>query len=549
MNDYEVIVIGSGATGGVAALTFAEAGVKVLVVEAGPKYTSEEAIGSEPINTLNRINGIVSGKRRIQAQHPGYWKSNPLLFSNEKDNPYTFPQNKPFIWTQGKQLGGRSLTWGGITLRLSDYEFKASLNDGYGSEWPIKYSDLSPHYESLESRLGIRGSRDGLKQLPDGNYLDPLPFTVEENEFANKVRQRLGYPVIHSRGFGPFKSNEDGEWPKYSSLGSTLKAAIETGNVQIISNQKVERIIMNKDRTRAESILIVDQNNGQRSKLRAELFILCASTIQSIRILLSSEENECEKGLIDPSQKIGKNIMDHISMCRFFTIKNRNDLEHQKPSKISKTLSGAGSFFIPLGSRLERQDDNNFIRGYGIWGGIGRFEPPKCLKRFPNHSTGFLIGHGEVLARENNKVTLSNKKDKWGISVPHIEFMWGNNERNMSNHMNKTLISIIEKAGGEMLPLKDIFKFPFVEPLIEGAVALGNEPPPPGYYIHEVGGAAMGSKEGNSVVDRFNRLWRCQNVLVVDGACWPTSAWQSPTLTMMAIARRACQSALKHQND
>ena len=140
---YEAIVIGSGATGGVAALTLAEAGVRVLVVEAGPQLSPQEAMGSEPRNTFRRLAGLISGDKRIQAQHPGFWKANPLLYANEKENPYDCPPNQPFIWTQGRQIGGRSLTWGGITLRLSDNEFKASQKDGFGPKWPIEYKDIS----------------------------------------------------------------------------------------------------------------------------------------------------------------------------------------------------------------------------------------------------------------------------------------------------------------------------------------------------------------------------------------------------------------------
>ena len=119
----------------------------------------------------------------------------------------------------------------------------------------------------------------------------------------------------------------------------------------------------------------------------------------------------------------------------------------------------------------------------------------------------------------------------------------------MVNHMNKIIVKCIKTSGGDVLPLKDIFKMPFIEPIVAKSLAVQENAPPPGYYIHEVGGAPMGFKEENSVVNQINRLWRCKNVLVVDGACWPTSGWQSPTLTMMAITRRACLEALRPQNE
>ena len=128
---YEVIIIGSGATGGMAALTMAKAGVRVLVIERGPELEIKQANGTEPCNMLKRLIGVTTGKYQNQPQHPGFWKSNPLLYADKKANPYTYPEKAPFMWTQGNQVGGRSLTWGGITLRLCNEDFEASKNKEY----------------------------------------------------------------------------------------------------------------------------------------------------------------------------------------------------------------------------------------------------------------------------------------------------------------------------------------------------------------------------------------------------------------------------------
>ncbi len=545
---YEVIVVGSGATGGIAALTLAQAGVRVLVVESGDNLSAKQAIGSEPLNTMKRVSSLINGQHRHQIHHPGYWKANPILYSNENSNPYTYPDNSPFYWTQGQQIGGRSLTWGGITLRLSDLEFKASKRDGFGPCWPIGYQDLEEHYSAIEKILKIYGNKDGLEQLPDGKYIGKIDPTPSEIYFGESIQKELGLPFISSRGFGPKNLYSDNGWPVSSSLGSTLSMALSTKNVEIVSNQKVEKIIIDNHNNSAKGVIIIDQKNGNRTKLKAKLIVLCSSTIQSIRILLSSREDNQKGGLVDPSNKLGKSLMDHVSTCKFFTIPNTLSSKFRKENQLTNELSGAGSFFIPLGSNLNKGLNNDFIRGYGIWGAIERFEPPGLLKRSPHTSTGFLIGHGEVLPQTYNRVTLSNKMDKWDIPAPHINCQWGNNEFEMVNHMNNVISNSVESAGGTIAPLQDIFKMPFIEPLITKSVALKENAPPPGFYIHEVGGAPMGSEEEESVVDPFNRLWRCQNLLVVDGACWPTSGWQSPTLTMMAITRRACLEALKHRN-
>ena len=538
---YEVIIIGSGATGGMAALTMAKAGVRVLVIERGPELEIKQANGTEPCNMIRRLLGVTTGNYQNQPQHPGFWKSNPLLYANKKANPYTHPPEAPFMWTQGNQVGGRSLTWGGITLRLSEEDFEASKEKEYNLEWPISYKDLESHYSEIESFLKIYGNKADLNQLPNGEYIGKLPFTESESRFASSIKENLNLPFIHSRGFGP---NEDKtKWPRYSSLGSTLKEAARLGKIEILSNHIVDKLVLNKDRKSAKSVIVVNQKNGERSELESKLIILCSSTIQTIRILLSSEESNNSNGLIDPSNSLGMNLMDHISTCRFFTVpidKNFNDYSDKNNNHL---LTGAGSFFIPIGR--DSSTKKNFVGGYGIWGGIDRFEPPEVFKKYKNTKTGFLIGHGEVLPNQKNTVSLSNTNDLYGISIPHISIVWRENEKRMVSEMNRMIELIINSGNGNIIPVNEILNIPFTKQILSKSVAIKSDAPPPGYYIHEVGGAPIGNDKGNSVLDNWNRLWECNNVLVVDGACWPTSSWQSPTLTMMAITKRACEKAIR----
>ena len=543
ISPYDAIVVGSGATGGIAALTLAEKGIKVLVIEAGPQVKRNEASNHEPKSTFKRLSGILTKKHANQSQHPGYWKNNPNLYANELIHPYEFPEKKPFLWTQGKQIGGRSLTWGGITLRFSSEDFHPAKKDGFGPNWPISYDDLSPHYDFVENFCGIYGRKDSIKEVPNGKYIGEIPLTENENIFGSKVKSKLNYPFIQSRGFDRNSSVKEKQWPKSSSIGSTLKKALETGNVQIISNHLVESFEINKLTELASKITIVNLANGHKEKLNCDLILLCASTISTLRILLNSECKSNSLGFKDNSGKLGKYLMDHISVCRFFSVPTTNNSEKQLD--YSPDLSGAGSFFIPFGTNLPKIDNLKFHRGYGIWGAIDRLGIPKFLQKDPKSSIGFLIAHGEVLPREKNSVSISNKTDKWGIPIPHIEFEWGANELNMAKHMTNTIRKSIEAANGKVKNIDELINIPVGSIFTKNLMALSNSPPPPGYYIHEVGGAAMGFSEKDSVVDKFNRLWRCKNVLVLDGACWPTSSWQSPTLTMMALSRRACLNIKK----
>ena len=528
---WDAIVVGSGACGGVAALTLAEGGARVLLIDAGPDLTPQTALGSEPANSMRRLAGLSSGSHRLQAQHPGYWKANPRLYADERLHPYSHPPDRPFLWTRGLQVGGRSLTWGGITLRLSDEDFAGVESPDGLIAWPIRAADLEGDYVALERMLRVHGRRDGLSQLPDGDTQEALPLTTAEQRFAAALRDQLALQVIHSRGFGPHQPERDGPWPRSSSRGSTLPQAMATGRVQMLSGHLVEQLVLENGGGRAKGAVVVDQANGNRRTVVADLVVLCASTIQTLTILLRSRE----QGLKDPSERLGTRLMDHVSTSQFFCMPEPSE-SPQPP------LTGAGSFFLPFGRHLEGAD---FHGGYGLWGGIGRFDPPAVLRRRPGTVTGFLIGHGEVIPQASNRVSLSGAVDRWGVAVPHIDCRWSTNEMAMVAHMRSQMQRCINAAGGEALPLKDLFRLPLIEPLLQGAVALSDGASPPGYYIHEVGGAAMGADPSIGVVDPFNRLWAAPNVLVVDGACWPTSAWQSPTLTMMAITRRACLQALR----
>jgi choline dehydrogenase-like flavoprotein len=536
----DAVVVGSGATGGVAAMVLAEAGLRVLVLEAGPELTAARAIGSEPRNTLQRIANLSSGRQRRQAQHPGYWKHNPDLFVDERENPWSTPSDAPFLWTRGRQVGGRSLTWGGITLRLSEAEFQAGARDGHGPAWPIGTADLAPFYSRLERLLGVHGQADGLTQLPDGDYQPPLPFTPGEEHLRRSIGRELGLPLIHSRGFRLHRPTASAPWPSSSSPGITLARALATGRVRLRSQAVVSHLAIEPGRQRAEGVVVVDGVSGRRELVRAPLVVLCASTIESVRILLQSCREQGEGALADPSGCLGRYLMDHISSSRFFSLPGM-----ASPSEPAE-LSGAGSCFIPNTVNLTPEEGLGFRRGYGLWAAISRFDPPALLQRRRGEAVGFLIGHGEVLSSAANRVRLDGERlDRWGLPCPRIECRWGANEAALVAHMQARMEAVVGAAGGTIRPLEELFVLPLLEPLIRAGVAVAPGAAPPGYYIHELGGARMAQTPEGGVLDAWNRCWQARNVLVSDGASWPSAGWQSPTLTSMALTWRACQAAVE----
>lgn len=539
--EVDAVVVGAGASGGVAAMVLAEAGLRVLVLDAGPDRTPGATFGWEPLNSLKRMANLSSGRQRRQASHPGYWKANPDLYVDEQRQPYSTPDDAPFLWSRGRQVGGRSLTWGGITLRLSDHEFQAGLRDGHGPAWPIGSRDLDPWYSRLERLLGVHGGRDGLPQLPDGESLEPpLPFTPGERHLKVAVGRELGLPLIHSRGFALHRRSRQAPWPRSSAQGVTLARARATGRVHV-RDLMVTSHLHRGPEGRVEGVVAINARSGQRELLRAPLVVLCASTIETLRILLHTQEIHPEAPL-DHSGTLGRHLMDHISSSRFFS------LPDIPAPKQPAELSGAGSCFIPntlnLGDGAADDDRPGFLRGYGLWTAVQRLDPPAPFRRYPREALGFLIGHGEVLPDPENRVSLDPAlKDAWGLPAPRIRCRWGTNEAAMVAHMQARMAAVVAAAGGRILPLHDLVRLPLVEPLVRNSPALAPGAAPPGYYIHELGGARMANNREGGVVDPWNRCWAAPNVLITDGACWPSAGWQSPTLTIMAITWRACAAA------
>jgi choline dehydrogenase-like flavoprotein len=537
---YDAIIVGSGATGGVAAKALAEAGWKILVLEAGRSVNPQQDLCHPARDMVMRVNNLALARRQsFQALHPGYWKANPDFFVNEKDNPYTTPPDKPFYWIRGRQLGGRSLTWGGITLRFSNYEFKAASQDGVGDNWPIAYEDLEPYYDALEGYFQIHGERNGLPQLPDGNFLSAMPLTPAEEKLKQEVA--CHWPqrhVIPSRGFKLHTATLTDPWSRSASVGSTLKAAVETGRTTVVTDAVVSHVVFIPRSRLAKGVAFIHREHKTTHEVYGHHVILCASTLESVRILLHSTEQFQPGGLKNSSGLLGRYLMDHVSTIQFFTLPNID------PPTTPFELSGCESIFIPRYCNLDRPQEK-FLRGFGLWGGIQRLNVPRLLEK-GGGATGFFVGHGEVLPHADNRILLNTDvKDAWGIPVPHIEFSWTENEKQIIARIRQDIQEMVSIMEGVCLPLADLYHLPLFEKFIRRQEAAMSAGAPPGYYVHEVGGAKMGTSPEHSILNSENQCWECPNLLVTDGSCWVSSGWQNPTLTEMAITARACHQLLQ----
>src|SRR5208283_5385863 len=311
---WDAIVVGSGATGGVAAQKLTAAGLRVLMLEAGTPVRGRGDYGSFLTNGTKQLyRHFVSHRQDVQKSHPTYWATNPDFFVDDVDNPYSTPPDMPFRWIRSRRVGGRSLVWDAVTPRFSDFDFKAASRDGFGPDWPISHADLAPYYADLERFYGVHGARDGLPQIPDGDFRDPRPMTPAEVVFKERVERTFAdRRVIISRGLWARRPPDRGEsLSRISSPATTLRAAHATGRMTLRSNAVVARVLVDADGRRATGVEFVDGLTLKTEEARAKLVVLCASSLESVRLLMNSTSTAHPAGIGASSGVLGRYVMDH----------------------------------------------------------------------------------------------------------------------------------------------------------------------------------------------------------------------------------------------
>lgn len=547
-NTYDAIVVGSGISGGWAAKELCEKGLKTLVLERGRNV---EHIRDYPTATkapweLEHRGDITQQMRKEQhIQVRGFCnESNKHFFVNDIEHPYT--QVKPYDWIRGYHVGGRSLMWGRQCYRWSDIDFEANAKDGHGVDWPIRYKDIAPWYSYVEKYVGISGSKEGLPQLPDGDFLPPMEMNCLEKHVAESIKTGFtdGRRMIIGRvanltkglnGRGPcqFRNMCDRGCPftgYFSSNGVTLPSAKATGNLTLRPYSIVVDVIYDKDTKKAKGIRIIDAETMKTEEFFAKIIFINASTIGTTAILLNSKSDAHPNGLGNSSDQLGRNLMDH-----HYHVGASATYDGFKDSYTYGRR--ANGIYVPRFRNIsETTKQKDYVRGFGYQGGAyrgrvsdleGIGESLKEQLTEPGDWGFWIGGWGEQLPDPNNRVTLSkDKKDKWGLPLLDVDAEWKSNELAMRRDMMNSAAEMLEKSGCKNI---STFDDPHANP---------------GLCIHEMGTARMGKDPRASVLNGNNQLWDCKNVFVTDGSCMASSACQNPSVTYMALTARAADYAV-----
>ncbi len=550
---FDAIVVGSGISGGWAAKELTQKGLRTLVLEAGPPIVPERDYVEHVRAYALPYHGY-GNRRRLSAQQPvqsltdacDEWSGK--FFVNDHENPYSNDPDKPFAWIRGRHVGGRSLMWGRQVYRWSDLDFEANAREGIAVDWPIRYADIAPWYSYVERFIGVSGQAEGLSQLPDGEFLPAMALNCGELHVRAAMAQRFGRERLLTIGRCAILTREHegraachycGPCQRgcithsyFSSNGSTLPAAAATGRLTLRPNSVIAEVVYDARTGRARGVRGVDAESGAAIEFQGRVVFLCASALESARILLNSASARFPAGLANSSGELGRNLMDHCfgagAIGGLPGMRQHKTFGH-RPNGI----------YVPR-FRNVRERHTDFVRGYGFQGSASRWDwrrgasTPgfgadfkRALLRDPGPWRFGMGGFGECLPRRENFVRLDpTLKDKWGIPALHIQCTYGPNERALLKDMQLTAAEILEVAGATHIRTFD-------------------DELPPGLCIHEMGTARMGRDPKTSVLNGWNQTHDVPNLFVTDGACMTSSGNQNPSITYMALTARACDYAVR----
>lgn len=562
---YDAIVVGSGISGGWAAKELAEKGLKTVVLERGRKVEHVKDYHTASMEAYdfpgNSEEPSLEEIKDYEVQHrTGYTTRRGHKHWFVKDTEHPFVEIKPFNWMRGYHLGGRSITWGRQSYRLSQMDFEANAKDGVAVDWPIRYEDLKPWYDYVETFIGVSGQNEGLKQLPDGKYLPPMEMNAVERKFKAGVAGNFGGRMVTigrtahktgdlahkqtpARGNCQFRNRCMRGCPYgayFSSLSSTLPVAEQTGNLTIVCNSIVSEVIYDPETKQAKGVRVIDALTKETREVYAKVIFLNASAIATASILLNSRSDRFPNGLGNDSGELGHNIMDHhLGVGASGEFEGFDDMYYtgRRPNGI----------YVPRFRNIDAESmRKDYIRGFGYQGSASREGWYKVIREMklgkelmeglqtPGRWTMGIGGFGECLPNHENYMFLDHDNlDPFGMPMIKIDAAWRENELTMRKDMAASAAEMLEAAGG-----KNVSEYESINENDKKNRAMG-------IGIHEMGTARMGKDPKTSVLNKYNQVHTCKNVYVTDGAAMTSAGCQNPSLTYMALTARAADHAVE----
>ena len=561
---YDVIVVGSGAGGGMATKVLSDAGLKIALIEAGPYFDpanpDQMTQMKWPWESPRRGSGTTRAFGDFHMSY-GHWKV--------EGEPYTIEKETSFKWWRSRMLGGRTNHWGRISLRFGPKDFKSKDYDGLGENWPISYDDIKPYYDKLDKLIGVFGTKENIFNEPDGFFLPPPKPRLHEL-FYIKGARKSGVTVIPSRlsiltkrinntrGVCFYCGQCDRSCSVYADFSSSscyVIPSLKGGMVDLYTNSMVVEVKTDNN-GKATGVSYINKENGREYSIRGKVVVLAASACSSARILLNSKSKAHPNGLGNSSNLIGKYLHDSTGTGRSVFIPDLINRKIYNEDGVggmhvyspwwldNKKLDFPRGYHIEIGRSFTMPEygfgynPNELNRFFGLKvGGYGD-KLREDVKKYYGSTIG-LSGRGEAIPRKDNYCEIDyDTKDKWGIPVLKFRYKWSDYEIKQVKHMHDTFEELAYNMGG---------------------IALGNKPTEkenygisaPGEIIHEVGTTRMGNDPYNSVVNKYERLHDVDNVYVVDGGPFVSQADKNPTWTIMALSWRTSEyiiDQLKKQN-
>ncbi|NVK58147.1 MAG: GMC family oxidoreductase [Alteromonadaceae bacterium] len=540
---HQVLIVGSGAGGAMAAYELTKAGIKVLLLEAGRDYDPKTETPMFKRNADAPLMATSTADKNF-----GYYDATVDGGWSVPDEPYTTDDESEFLWWRARMLGGRTNHWGRYSLRFSEHDFKGKSRDGLGADWPFEYADIAPWYDKTETLVGVCGTNTGLDDMPDSaeGVLQPPPVPRVPELLVAAAAKKHGIAAVPMHRAVLTRPKDDRAACFYAtpcghgcSIGaafqtttSLLPMAQKTGNLEVITDAMVKQVNTD-DSGNVNGVTYVDKKTAKEVSVGAGVVILAASACESARIMLNSASDKHPDGLANSSGQVGRNLMDSTGAGLGATIpalKNR--------PRYNEDGHTANHLFIPWwGHAAQEAGEMDFPRGYHFEIGSGFREPGAGVsgdfkgygsdlkqEAIANYGASIYFAlRGEMLPNEHCYMDIDpSVTDKWGIPVARFHWQWSEHELNQVAHGLSTAKTLLETMGAEVGEL----------PAPEQAIAKG------GQIIHEVGTTRMGQSKTDSVTNQWGQTWDCPNLFVMDGGVFASNPHKNCTLTILTLAMR-----------